>query len=204
MRRYLEMFTGVHARIEEPAASIGLFRLDESVSVGFNTLLAPEHEQGAVLNTTAVLGQSSVLDPRDIGTPLFTDVVHRFSVHVYGAEIDTPARLAAVERIVDAEKPAHTVSHVCVIGPTMRVGSQARIGIDSIVAGPLPDLQLGVAGGLEVRTTSRFSARDAVGRTSVTFGPGRRQAHSQPSDRFSAAFLGLDAIVANPKEQHDA
>jgi phage tail-like protein len=148
MRRYIEMFAGVQAHIEEPATSVALFRLDDDLTLGFTTMLAPEHEQGAVLATTAVLDQSSVLDPADVGAPLFTDVVHRFSVQVYAAEIDSPARLSAVQRIVEAERPAHTVSHVCVIQPSMRVGFQSRIGVDSIVAGPLPDLQLGASGKL--------------------------------------------------------
>ncbi|MCL4852827.1 MAG: hypothetical protein KJZ78_15810, partial [Bryobacteraceae bacterium] len=35
---------------------------------------------------------------------------------------------------IDREKPAHTEYELCVIGPQMRVGIQARVGIDSIVA----------------------------------------------------------------------
>jgi phage tail-like protein len=150
MKRYVEMYAGVHALIEEPAAAIALFRLDDDIALGFTTVLGPEYEQGAVLASTAVLGQSSVLNAQDVGAPLFSDIVHRFSVRVYGAEIDTPATLAAVQRVVDAEKPAHTVAHVCVIEPSMRIGFQARIGIDTIVAGPPPDLRVGAVGELGV------------------------------------------------------
>ena len=43
------------------------------------------------------------------------------------------ARSAAVARVVDREKPAHTTYHLCQFEPRMRVGFQARVGIDAIV-----------------------------------------------------------------------
>ena len=51
---------------------------------------------------------------------------------------------------------------------------------------------------LEVRPTSRFLARDAVGldKPSVTFGLGRRQALRDTLGRFSAAFLGAASFGA--------
>ncbi|HEY1294115.1 MAG TPA: phage tail protein [Chloroflexota bacterium] len=150
LQRYIEMFAGVHARIEEPATTVALFRLDEHSALGFDTMLAPEHEQGAVLASTAVLDQSSVLDAEDVGAPLFSDIVHRFAVQVFGHELHDPATLDAVERIVDTEKPAHTVAHVCVIEAAMRVGFQARLGIDTIVAGAPPDMRLGAVGELGI------------------------------------------------------
>jgi hypothetical protein len=45
-----------------------------------------------------------------------------------------------VAQVVEREKPAHTTYHLCSIGAAMRVGFQARLGIDTIVAGATPDL----------------------------------------------------------------
>jgi hypothetical protein len=39
-------------------------------------------------------------------------------------------------RVIEAEKPAHTTYHLCLLEAAMRVGAQARLGIDAIVAGP--------------------------------------------------------------------
>jgi hypothetical protein len=39
---------------------------------------------------------------------------------------------------LDAEKPAHTDYCLYAIGPSMRVGLQATIGVDAIVAGGTP------------------------------------------------------------------
>ena len=44
--------------------------------------------------------------------------------------------------VIDAEKPAHTVYTLCVATPRARVGVQARIGIDAILAGPPPAVDL--------------------------------------------------------------
>jgi hypothetical protein len=61
---------------------------------------------------------------------------------VYASDIGGSTTLDTISRIVDREKTAHTVAHVCVIGPSMRIGSQARIGIDSIVSAPTTELRL--------------------------------------------------------------
>ena len=151
LRRYIEIYAGVSARIEEPAMQASLFVLDDQLSLGFNTMLAPAYEQGAVLGATATLGQSHLISAEEMGVPLFSDVVNRFAVIVYGAGLSDERR-QALERVLERERPAHTDYHLCVIKPDMRVGRQARIGIDSLVAGTPPDLRLGDEAGLGFET----------------------------------------------------
>jgi hypothetical protein len=43
---------------------------------------------------------------------------------------------------LEEERPAHTDFHICFAGPDARVGIQARVGIDAIVAGPTPGTPL--------------------------------------------------------------
>ncbi len=143
LRRYLKLYAGVEARIEEPSASVALFTFDEKVALGFNTVLAPAHEQGAVFASTATLGQSHLLTPEEIGAPLFQDIVHRFCVQVYASQLTNPRVRDVLMMALEREKPAHIDYHLCVIDARMRVGFQSRVGIDSIVAGPAPDLRLG-------------------------------------------------------------
>lgn len=152
LRRYLRLYTGVEARIEEPGAQDALFTLDETVALGFNTVLAPAHEQGAVLASTATLGQTHLLAAEHMGMPLFADSAHRFCVQVYASQLTEPQIHDRVIQVLEREKPAHTDYHLCVIAPRMRVGFQARIGVDSIVAGPTPDLRLGDPTALGVDT----------------------------------------------------
>jgi hypothetical protein len=122
---------------------VALFALDENVSLGFNTVLAPAEEGGAVLGTTAILGGSHLLNEEDTGAPLFEDIAHRFTVEVYASQMEDKRGMRDIRDVIEREKPAHTDYHLCVIEPAMRVGWQARLGIDTIVAGHPPDLHLG-------------------------------------------------------------
>jgi hypothetical protein len=86
-----------------------------------------------VLDTTAVLDQSHLVANEDFGAALFDDVAHQFTVTVYRGAQFSADRLDLVRQVIDREKPAHTQYQVCVVEPLMRVGVQARVGIDSIV-----------------------------------------------------------------------
>ncbi len=146
-------FAGVDVRIEEPILHAGWWSLagDETAPLleagtsilGFTTMLAPAEAQGAVVGTTAVLDGSHLITQEEFGLPLFEDVSHRFAVQLYRGHSYSAQKQDEVRTVLDREKPAHTTYHLCVIEPRMRVGFQARVGIDSIVAGPPPPTLLG-------------------------------------------------------------
>ena len=121
-----------------------MWSLGENAPLGIATRLAPAHAQGAVIGTTATLGQSHVTGGEDFGAALFADVAHRFCVHVYAAELRSAGALENVHAVVEREKPAHTSFHLRVIEPRMRVGVQACIGVDTIVAAGPPAMQVGM------------------------------------------------------------
>ncbi len=143
---------GVDVYIEEPILQTAWWALptDENPApleahnsiLGFTTVLTVGEPQAAVVGTTAVLDQSYLITQEDFGTPLFDDVAHQFSVQLYQGRSYSETQRDAVRTLLDREKPAHTTYHLCVLEPRMRVGFQARIGIDSIVAGPLPSTLL--------------------------------------------------------------
>jgi phage tail-like protein len=142
LRRYLKLYADVEARIEEPPLQTSLWSLGEISTLGLSTMLAPAHAQGAVLGVTATLDQSHLIAEDDYGAPLFEDVAFRFCVQIYRAELTRPDALDQVRAVIEREKPAHTDYHLCVLEPRMRVGFQARLGIDTIVGGEPPDLVL--------------------------------------------------------------
>ena len=133
LRACLKMYAGVNALIEEPARSVAIWALGGSNPLGFTTMLAPGPLQGAVLNITATVNQSHITTGESFGAELYEDVAHRFCVSVYCAELTSTDTLSKVRQVLDREKPAHTTYDLCVIEPTMRVGAQARVGIDAIV-----------------------------------------------------------------------
>jgi phage tail-like protein len=144
LRRFLEMYAGVHARITELAAHNDPWSLGDKSVLGFSTRLASAHAQGAVLGATATLGQSHLTRADELGAALFDDVAHRFCVHVYAAELDRPGALEDVRAVIEREKPAQSEYDLCVIDARLRVGVQASVGVDTIIAAASLPMRLGM------------------------------------------------------------
>jgi phage tail-like protein len=180
LREALRASVGIDARIEEPLLGSDWWALvppgagdtaGPSVSLlGFTTRLAPAQAEGAVLGGSATLDRSSLIDAEDYGAPLFEALAHQFIVQVYRGQVRGDGDLERIQAVVEREKPTHTVHHLCVIEPRMRVGFQARLGIDTLVAGPLPPAPLaGTSTGeglvLGGDTPGRIGSDSRVGRT---------------------------------------
>jgi len=139
LRRYLKLYADVEAHIEEPGLATNLWSLGENSSLGFTTMLAPAHPQGAVVGTSATLDQSHLTLGEEFGAPLFEELAYYFCVKVYCAELSRPGALDDIRAVIDREKPAHVDYHLYIIEPRMRVSVQAQVGIDTIIAkGPQP------------------------------------------------------------------
>ena len=108
-------------------------------------MLAAAHPQGAVVGSTATLDYSNLISNEEFGSPLFEDVAHQFTVQVYRSALSCPATISRVQALLDREKPAHTDYHLCIIEPRMRVGFQAAVGIDTVIAGSAEGIRLGAA-----------------------------------------------------------
>jgi hypothetical protein len=156
LRETLHAEAGVRALIEEPLQAIawwalpapstsctpgaaGLWADGGDAVLGLNTVLASGEPQGAVVGTTATLDRSQLITQEEYGTPMFDEVAYRFSVQLYAGELECAGKLEQVIAILDREKPAHTMYDVCVIAPGLRVGYQARLGMDTVLGGePVP------------------------------------------------------------------
>ena len=134
LRSLIKLYTGATAHISEPAHQLGLWTLGEDSVLGADTMLAAGSAEGAIVGTTATLDQSHIISQEAYGAPLFEDVAHHFCVQVYASDLQPGLDLEAVAQVIDDEKPAHTSYHLCEIDAQMRIGVQARLGIDSIVA----------------------------------------------------------------------
>ncbi len=155
MKDTIKFFSDVDVHIEEPLLQSAWWVLPDdeqnnsnncmpdSSILGFNTMLVVAEPQGAVVGTTAILDQSHIIRQEEFGAPLFEDVAHQFCIRVYRGQVQCQEKLDEIRNVIDREKPAHTTYQLDFIEPRMRVGFQARIGIDSIVAGPLLPSTLG-------------------------------------------------------------
>jgi phage tail-like protein len=112
--------------------------LDETVD------FAPEDSKDCALIEVGqvVVGESRPLAAEHYGAPLADDYAHLFTVMAYAAQVPLETQRRALREMIEAEKPAYTDFNFCLIEPRMRVGIQARVGIDSVVAGPGPAMRL--------------------------------------------------------------
>lgn len=139
IERYVEIYTGkrpaiVEGWLERPARPAFLGRPGSLLGCGLPLLGR---------------GPSPATLPDD---ELWARYAHRFTIYVY---IDDPCdaelTLRAVDRIVEANKPAHTVHRSEPVYPDARVGVQSRVGLDFVLgaaAAPGTELGGGTAAGL--------------------------------------------------------
>lgn len=137
LRRLIRLYAGAHALIEEAQPDPPAWSLGNVSALGFETRLAPESAEGAVLDRTAFVDHSRLAEPGEFGPPIFEETAHHFHVSVY-APGDEHETLNRVRRVIDREKPAHTTYQLCAIRARMRTGFQARLGVDAIVGGVEP------------------------------------------------------------------
>lgn len=142
----INLVLGVDARIVEPGAGLQVWQLGQGEGLGFGTVLGAGEPDGAIVGTTAELGSSNLQADEDFGAPLFNAAARRFSVQVYGSDLDGPAGRTTLERLVDRGRPAETEAHVCVIEARLRVGFQATVGLDAVVGRRGDPMELGNSG----------------------------------------------------------
>ena len=153
---------GVHAVVEEPIRQARCWVLpgdcgpgdtpDGSLGVGsvlgVTTALAAGEPQGPVIGSTLTLDQTQLIADEELGLSLFGEVAHRLVVRIRPPAGSGPEFLDSVRRLLDREVPCHLSYHLCPIEPRMRLGVQARLGFDAVLAGPAEPSPLdAVAGG---------------------------------------------------------
>ncbi|MES2823581.1 MAG: PA14 domain-containing protein [Pseudomonadota bacterium] len=113
-------------------------RLDRSVE------FAPTNQNNNLMEIgQTIVGESRPQTADQFGVSLSDDYAHLFTVVVPAAQIANASQRQALIELIEAEKPAHTDFQLCFIEPKLQVGAQALVGINTIVAGAGPGLQLG-------------------------------------------------------------
>lgn len=162
LRRALAIYAGARAEVLEEFRNRGVWQLGDA-AVGFDTRLAPSAVDGTVVGSTAV-GSAGPESAEDWGSVLFAATAHRFSVLVPVADAPTADDQRRVRDTIEREKPAHASYHLCFTAPKLRVGFQARVGLDAIVAVPSDSFQLDgpTRLGVETRTADEDEPPGAV------------------------------------------
>ncbi|WP_328432583.1 phage tail protein [Streptomyces sp. NBC_00453] len=101
---------GIEVEVHEPLLDAGVWKLgDPGSSVLGSTTRLTARPEPPVLDSTAVLDNSWLIDAADRGLPLYAETAHRVLVLVPAEH--APA-LAAVRQVVERERPAHVVAEV--------------------------------------------------------------------------------------------
>jgi phage tail-like protein len=173
VRRHVEVYAGVEPRILEGFKLRRLLFVDESRLGGSSELWGPEIVRRLQLDAFSRIGEVELIDRDDPLHDPFAHFANRFTVFV-------PARAGldakAVERIVALARPAHTEGEVRLVEPRLRIGTQAFIGVDTVV-GKYPDRVVLDEARIGHETVLGASAEEAqaphlrIGRT-TRIGPG--------------------------------
>ncbi|PZR85976.1 MAG: hypothetical protein DLM67_24775 [Candidatus Nephthysia bennettiae] len=158
---FVEVYAGVRPHLLEDFQERPLWIVGET-PLGFGTGM-PDRDVEGMLVGEAVVGETGPEDPATIGSALFASTAHRFSVVVPTPGGTDEAARSLITTVVETEKPAHTAFHICFATPRMRVGIQARVGVDAMVAGAPDELALGETSILGIDARLAGPAEDAPG-----------------------------------------
>lgn len=95
------------------------------------------------LDNGAVLGGSQLITTQDPYRDPFHVYAHRFTVFVPVRYRCVETQRRALEKLLAAESPAHTVYQLHYVEPRFRIGFQSMIGFDSVIARLPPETRLG-------------------------------------------------------------
>ena len=170
---FVEVYSGARPHILENFRERPLWVLGET-ALDFGTGM-PDRDVEGMLVGEAIVGATGPEDPATIGSALFASTAHRFTV-VVPATSGPAVDRSLVMQVVQAEKPAHTGFHLCFAGHRMRVGIQARIVVDALVAAGPEEMTLG--------ETSVLGASNVLG------GP-----EMGPASVGTHGHIGIDMVV---------
>ncbi len=162
LRRLVEIYAGVVPSIFEDFNRRRVWALGEASALGFDTMLPSTAVDGLVVDEGR-LGAAGPESSATWGSALFAATAHRFQVLVPAGHAPTDEARRRLAKTIDDEKPAHTEVHVCYPEPRLRVGVQARLGLDAIVAGGATAKRLDQRSRLDVDAGLAPDAEGAAG-----------------------------------------
>jgi phage tail-like protein len=110
-----------------------------------------EHFRLRDYHTRRLAGSADMVDHQLYlaGQPLQpgeNEFAHHFTIFVPNQAVEDATDLLTLQRLIDAQKPAHTAYQVRVVEPGVRIGCQSSIGIDMLIgsypAAPLGEMNL--------------------------------------------------------------
>jgi phage tail-like protein len=130
--------TGLAVEVVEPLGLANVWRLDAQTAtsaLGLTTGLVSADPGPPVLDRTALLDASMLIESEDAGLPVHAHLAHRICVHVPGG---SPEQVAAVDEVVQRERPAHVLARTC--ATRRHTTLPVEVGVDHLPDGGPPGL----------------------------------------------------------------
>lgn len=152
LREMVKLFTNQtpmlleHHRIKSPMV------VGEQSQVGRSTMVAKAFTKRLVLEETSTIGDFVLAEEDDSPEKPFAAEAHAFTILLNTSEMRTPEQRATLQRLIDAEKPAHTRSFLRTSTGEMKLGAHAMVEVDTQIGKGFPLMRLGAESLLGINT----------------------------------------------------
>jgi phage tail-like protein len=130
--------TGLTVEVVEPLELATVWRLSGDPStgaLGVTTGLLAADPGPPVLDRTALLDQSMLINQEDVGLSVHAHHAHRICVHVPDG---TAEQVEKVDTVVQRERPAHVLARTCSVSHTTAIPTE--VGVDALPPSGPPGL----------------------------------------------------------------
>ena len=134
MRLHIELYTGLRARILEQFRLRRWLFLNSSNLGDCTTVFGASVMSRLQVGVNSTIGSFQLVDYGNPDFDLFNAYAYRFLVVVPRWPGAGDSDLLAIQQIIDMAKPAHTIGELQWEEPRLRIGIQASIGMDTMIA----------------------------------------------------------------------
>jgi phage tail-like protein len=135
IKKAIEIYTGEKPVIVEYQNMIKPMILTEKgrFRLGVNTLLFQTPVRGFTVGSDSILGRTALIESTSSSENPFSTLAHRFSVVVNLPSKEAKKYEKGIKKIIDEEKPAHTICTLRFTGDTNSFGMWSYVEVNSVV-----------------------------------------------------------------------
>lgn len=137
LKRFIGIYTGKPPVVLEPSGDFRPIVLNRTLRLGIDSILTRTPLRGFRLGMDSILGRAVLRDEAMSPEDPFLAMAHRFTVVLNLTALEYQRFEPGVRRILEEQKPAHTVYELRNIGEMDREGNQ-YVGINTYVSGYRP------------------------------------------------------------------
>lgn len=171
LRQMIELFTGGATAVVEHHRLLTPLTLGATSTLGVSTVVGKTSARRLVLEESSRIGGFALIEADEPPERPFEAGAFDFTVIADTSRLQGDAQLAALRRLVEEEKPAHTRAFLRVGGGAMKLGGGAVLQVDTKLSQGFETARLGLTSRIGTGTFlgKRFRRRGVIGtRSTIT------------------------------------